>query len=326
MEIFAPLRPGVDVEGIVRAEGDGEMWEWRKWLLDSAAALADDKFTYHVSQGKLGGDASRFVFERHARVGEFIPSPMIPIERVPIRANFKDTAIPPNQHSPVTLFFFPATPPSSSSSPRFLFPAPSTFAPASAISLLSSAIFPAPTSSSLMGCSPAKPLYPTSLATSAQSTIISEDLLSDDFRKYLAQPAHDPYRNTDATRVQIDIRIALSNTEIEIDAIGYVVPKDQIPNQTSFVLFGQRQCINSIRYMSVPRAILVAKGRDMSEEVWGEIVVYEYVNDLGDLISIGDMEKTGDGGDEGRTMWWEMAGMAGMGKVVYDEGSCSIPK
>ncbi|KFZ18018.1 hypothetical protein V501_01405 [Pseudogymnoascus sp. VKM F-4519 (FW-2642)] len=119
MEIFAQLRPGVDIEGIVQAEEGGEMWEWKKWLFDSAEALADDTFTYHVSQGKLGGDVSRSVFERHARVGEFIPSPMISIERVPIRANFKDT------HSPVTLFFFPATPPSSSSLPRFLFPAPS---------------------------------------------------------------------------------------------------------------------------------------------------------------------------------------------------------
>lgn len=36
---------------------------------------------------------------------------------------------------------------------------------------------------------------------------------------------------------KIDIRIALSNTEIEIDAIGYVVLKEQIPNQTSFVIF-----------------------------------------------------------------------------------------
>ncbi|ELR08557.1 uracil DNA glycosylase [Pseudogymnoascus destructans] len=138
--------------------------------------------------------------------------------------------------------------------------------------------------------------------TGAQSTIISEDLVSDDFKKYLAQPAHDPYRNKDATRVQIDVRIALSNTEIEIDAIGSVVPKEQIPNQTSFVIFGQRQCINSIHYSSVPRAILMAKGRDISEEVWGEIVVYEYVNDLGDLISVGDVEETGDSGDEGRAM------------------------
>lgn len=91
MEIFAPLRPRVDIEGIVQAEEGGEMWEWKKWLFDSATALADDTFTYHVSQGKLRGDVSRSVFERNARVGEFIPSPMISIERVPIRTNFKDT-------------------------------------------------------------------------------------------------------------------------------------------------------------------------------------------------------------------------------------------
>ncbi|KFY61018.1 hypothetical protein V496_05181 [Pseudogymnoascus sp. VKM F-4515 (FW-2607)] len=75
--------------------------------------------------------------------------------------------------------------------------------------------------------------------TGAQSTLISKDLLSDAFRAYLNRPQHDPYRNNDATRVQIEVRIAFSNLEFELVVIGYVVPKGQMPNQTSFIIFGQ---------------------------------------------------------------------------------------
>lgn len=75
--------------------------------------------------------------------------------------------------------------------------------------------------------------------TGAQSTLISKDLLSDEFRTYLNRPQHDPYRNNDATRVQIEVRIAFSNLEFEPVVIGYVVPKQQMPNQTSLIIFGQ---------------------------------------------------------------------------------------
>ncbi|KFY73731.1 hypothetical protein V499_06198 [Pseudogymnoascus sp. VKM F-103] len=49
-EIFAPLRPGVDLETIL-ATKDGV---WRNWLYDSAASLADDIFIYHIAQGLAG--------------------------------------------------------------------------------------------------------------------------------------------------------------------------------------------------------------------------------------------------------------------------------
>ncbi|OBT69092.1 hypothetical protein VE03_01391 [Pseudogymnoascus sp. 23342-1-I1] len=106
----------------------------------------------------------------------------------------------------------------------------------------------------------------------AQSTLISEDLLSDAFRNYFSQPEHDHYRNDDATRVQIEVR----NVEIELVVIGYVIPREQMPNQSSIIIFGQRQCI--------PRSILVAKGEDIAEDIWGDLVVYEYIDEFIDLI------------------------------------------
>lgn len=48
----------------------------------------------------------------------------------------------------------------------------------------------------------------------------------------------------DATRIQIETRIALTNTEIELAAIGVVVLKNRMPNQSSIIIFGQGQCID----------------------------------------------------------------------------------
>ncbi|KFY39303.1 hypothetical protein V494_04034 [Pseudogymnoascus sp. VKM F-4513 (FW-928)] len=97
--IMAPLRPGVDIETILAAEEvNEEAWLWRKWAYDSTASLADDIFVYHVAQGRLGTYVSRFVFERHSRVGEFIPFPtkrqLLPITTLPIRAMFKNPSQP----------------------------------------------------------------------------------------------------------------------------------------------------------------------------------------------------------------------------------------
>lgn len=101
MEVFAPLtltlRPGIDLETIMKAE-EGEALVWKEWLYDSASSLADDLFAYHIGQGRLGGEVSRYVFERHESVGERIPVPRLSIESLPIRAMFKD----PGQPSTVT--------------------------------------------------------------------------------------------------------------------------------------------------------------------------------------------------------------------------------
>ncbi|OBT88350.1 hypothetical protein VE02_02287 [Pseudogymnoascus sp. 03VT05] len=92
-EIFAPLRPGVDVETILDAkEKDGSVWVWHEWMYDCAAWLADDLFAYHITQGGLGRDVHRLVFERLACVGGFmgVPRSIDRMESLPIRANFKN--------------------------------------------------------------------------------------------------------------------------------------------------------------------------------------------------------------------------------------------
>jgi hypothetical protein len=91
-QILAPLRPGVDIETILDAEEkDGSVWVWREWAYDSVAWLADDIFTYHIGQGNLGRNVPHVVFERYARVGEFVRFPgSLDRKSLPIRAKFKN--------------------------------------------------------------------------------------------------------------------------------------------------------------------------------------------------------------------------------------------
>jgi hypothetical protein len=64
-----------------------------------------------------------------------------------------------------------------------------------------------------------------------------------------------------------------------------VVPKSVMPNEHIGILFGQQQCIDRISYHSSPRRILEAKGEDINEEMWGDIVIDGYVDDDDKLYS-----------------------------------------
>jgi hypothetical protein len=120
----------------------------------------------------------------------------------------------------------------------------------------------------------------------AHRTIITEDLLSESFRQFLKDSRHDDYRLDNGLRVQMDAVIGLSNVPIEINAIVMVVPKSVVPNERIGILFGQLQCIDCISYHSSPRRILEAKGEDINEEVWGDIVIDGYVDDDDKLHSL----------------------------------------
>jgi hypothetical protein len=120
--------------------------------------------------------------------------------------------------------------------------------------------------------------------TGAQQTIITEDLLSEPFRQYLQDPSHDSYRSGDKIRVQLDAIIALSNTPIKITAIALVVPSSVVPKQRVGVIFGQKHCIDCMSYRSIPRRILKAKGEDVDDEIWGDLVVDEFVNEDGNVV------------------------------------------
>jgi hypothetical protein len=122
--------------------------------------------------------------------------------------------------------------------------------------------------------------------TGAQSTIVTDDILPDQFRRFLQEPSHDAYRSADKLRVQMDGIVAFSNTLISITAIALVVPKSTVPNQRSGVIFGQKQCIDRISYRSIPRAISKAKNEDIDEEVWGDLIIDAFVNENDKIVYV----------------------------------------
>jgi len=119
--------------------------------------------------------------------------------------------------------------------------------------------------------------------TGAHETIISLEFLPPSFIEYLKDPIHDPYRSADGIRVHMEAVIALSNTTLQIGSLVLVVPKRIIPNERVGIIFGQKQCIDRLRYVSVPKAILKAKGEDITDNIWGELQLSEYVDEDGDL-------------------------------------------
>ena len=121
--------------------------------------------------------------------------------------------------------------------------------------------------------------------TGAHRTIITEELLSESFRQFLKDSRHNDYRLDDGLRVQMDAVIGLSNFPVNISAIVLVVPQSVMPNKYTGILFGQQSCINCLSYHSSPRRILKAKGEDISEEMWGDIVIDGYVDDDDNLHS-----------------------------------------
>jgi hypothetical protein len=55
--------------------------------------------------------------------------------------------------------------------------------------------------------------------TGAHRTIITEDILSAEFREHLAASIHDPYRSSDGLRVQVQADIALTNEILHINTM-----------------------------------------------------------------------------------------------------------
>jgi hypothetical protein len=119
----------------------------------------------------------------------------------------------------------------------------------------------------------------------AHQTYITEDLLSDQFRQYLKDPIHDPYRSKNGVRVHVDAVIGLSNAPIGITGIVMVVAKSEVPNERIGILFGQKLCIDRLNYHSIPRRVLNAKGEDVDKGFWGSIVIEEYIDKVGNIQS-----------------------------------------
>lgn len=119
--------------------------------------------------------------------------------------------------------------------------------------------------------------------TGAPSTVVVDELLPEAFKEYLTKPENDCYRSANGIRVQVDALVAFSNRVLDISCVCVVVPRSAIPNSRVGILLGQNMCLNRLVYKSIPRAILSARGENVPDTVWGDILIEDYV-DLDDVV------------------------------------------
>ncbi|KKK25373.1 hypothetical protein ARAM_007762 [Aspergillus rambellii] len=123
--------------------------------------------------------------------------------------------------------------------------------------------------------------------TGATSTIITKDLLGQDFQAHLSDTIHAPYKNQNGTRVQISVNLEFTNALFSMDIVAWVVGKEALPpNTRPGVILGQKDCINAIQYRSIPRTILEARGESVNEMFWGDLILESYVDFDGTLKEI----------------------------------------
>ncbi len=123
--------------------------------------------------------------------------------------------------------------------------------------------------------------------TGAHVSSITDDLIDNKFRTYLKHPIHDPYRSTFGVAVQAAAVFAFGDgPAVEMDCVFRVVPVDSMPNRRSGIILGQNTLIDSIQYTSVPRRVLIARGEDVPDTVWGDIKVNGMVNVDGGYITL----------------------------------------
>jgi hypothetical protein len=114
--------------------------------------------------------------------------------------------------------------------------------------------------------------------TGAHRTIITEELLPRPFREWLQDPIHDPYRDQHGVTVQLDTEMAFTNCALPLSMSVLIVPQARMPNSLVGVLFGQSGGIDRLSLQMRPRHILQAKGEQVPENVWGDIILDEYVD------------------------------------------------
>lgn len=122
--------------------------------------------------------------------------------------------------------------------------------------------------------------------TGAHTSIIAEDMLPPSFRAYLQDKQHDDYRSKDQTRVQVDATVGFTNCLMEFSTIFLVVPRRSVPNGHVGAIIGQRAFIDRLQYRSVPKKILVAMGETSVDNVWGDIILEQYLDLDDELIQL----------------------------------------
>jgi hypothetical protein len=116
--------------------------------------------------------------------------------------------------------------------------------------------------------------------TGAETTFITDDLLSPEFREFVNEhETHDPYRVAGTTRVQLSCVIEFSNNSlIEIHTIAIVVPRTSIATGRSGVILGQRGVMDSLQYESVPARIARKRDPNFPTDRWGSFNISSFCN------------------------------------------------
>ena len=119
--------------------------------------------------------------------------------------------------------------------------------------------------------------------TGADISVITEDLLSNQFLEYLQDDVHKEYRGPRGTQVACSIKLGFSNRAIDMHMIMLVTKRENIPNHRSGIILGQHAFLDRLSYTSSPAAVLNAKGEHIPDNLWGRIDVVDYVTLDGDL-------------------------------------------
>lgn len=114
--------------------------------------------------------------------------------------------------------------------------------------------------------------------TGAQYCSISADLVTRIDPSFLDLEVHDPYRMHSNVGVQVDAVFSLSNTPFMISTIFLVLPTTTIPNKRTGIILGQHGFIDRMMVETIPRSILLKRGEQIEETIWGEIRIKAMLN------------------------------------------------
>lgn len=119
--------------------------------------------------------------------------------------------------------------------------------------------------------------------TGAAFCIISSDLVPTSFYN---SEAHAGYSILHRIGVQVNGIFSFSNSLVEVDTVFHLMPVSEIPNGRSGVILGQNGFLDRMVIRSIPRAILEARGEQVDERFWGDIVVESVVDLFGNLTEV----------------------------------------
>ncbi|KAI9778262.1 MAG: uracil DNA glycosylase [Geoglossum umbratile] len=114
--------------------------------------------------------------------------------------------------------------------------------------------------------------------TGAHIPIMSDDLVTGEFRRYLRTEENAPYLLHNGSKVQVSASLRFSNGQIAMAFVMLVVPLDRMPNRFSGVLLGQRTFMDRLQVEMIPRTLLAAREQNIPDEFWGDLLIKAYMD------------------------------------------------